>query len=44
MSGLSGPAYCTTAHGGKESSMLIVLLTGGRAYHAMDWDSGQTCD
>ncbi len=44
VSGLSGPAYCATSRGGRGSSMLIVLLSGGRAYQVFGWDGGQSCD
>ena len=44
VSGLSDRAYCaTTASGGKQSTTLLVLLSGNRLYQALGWD-GESCE
>jgi len=44
LNGLPGRAYCTViTDGGKTSSQLMVLLSGGRAYQELGWN-GQSCE
>jgi len=45
VTGLPGNAYCATSnHDGKTASMLIVLLSRGRAYRVFGWSSDESCD
>lgn len=43
LTGLPGRAYCSViTNDGKTTSQLMVLLSGGRAYHELGWN-GQSC-